>query len=78
MKTAISVPDQIFESAERLASHLKKSRSQMYSEAVAEYVARHEVGTVIEQINEVCGDVDTRPDDFLSEAARRVLAGTEW
>lgn len=78
MKTAISIPDPIFESAERLASHLRKSRSQVYSEAVAEYVARHEVGTVAEQINAVCDDVESKPDAFLSEAARRVLAGTEW
>ena len=42
MKTAISIPDRVFQDAERLAEKLHKSRSQMYSEAVAEYVARHE------------------------------------
>ncbi len=78
MKTAISIPDPIFESAERLAERTKKSRSQVYSEAVAEYVDRHDPDTITERINAVCGEVDTRPDPLLTEAARRVLATNEW
>ncbi|HYU35306.1 MAG TPA: hypothetical protein VEW48_24395 [Thermoanaerobaculia bacterium] len=78
MKTAISIPDTIFRDAERLAERLKKSRSQMYSEAVAEYVARHDPDSVTEQINAVCEQVDTRPDPFVAEAARRILENTEW
>jgi predicted transcriptional regulator len=78
MKTAISIPDDIFRDAERLAERLKKSRSQMYSEAVAEYVARHEPDLITEQINAVCKEVDTRPDRFVAEAARRILERTEW
>jgi hypothetical protein len=57
---------------------MQKSRSQVYSEAMAEYVARHEPDTVTEQINAICDEVDTRPDPFLSEAARRVLAKSDW
>ncbi len=78
MKTAISIPDRVFRDAERLAERLKKSRSQMYSEAVAEYVIRHEPDSVTEQINAVCAEVDTRPDPFVAAAARRVLERTEW
>jgi len=78
MKTAISVPEPIFRRAERLAHRLKKSRSQLYSEAVAEYVARRDPEAVTETMNAVCADVDTAPDALLREAARRVLAGTEW
>lgn len=78
MKTAISVPDGIFASVEHLAKKMKKSRSQVYSEAAAEYVARHEPDTVTEQINAVCDEVDTRPDPFVTEATRRILADTDW
>lgn len=78
MKTAISIPDKVFRDAERLAGRLKKSRSQMYSEAVAEYVSRHEPDSITEQINAVCDEVDTRPDPFLAAAARRILERTEW
>ncbi len=77
MKTAISIPDPIFQSAERLARRMKKSRSQVYSEAVEEYAVRHDPDLVTEQINAVCDEVDTRPDPFLTEAARRILVGTE-
>jgi metal-responsive CopG/Arc/MetJ family transcriptional regulator len=41
MKTAVSIPDEVFESAERLARRMKKSRSRLFSDAVREYVARH-------------------------------------
>ena len=78
MKTAISIPDPIFHAAERLASKMKKSRSQVYSDAVKEYVARHGSNSVTEQINTVCEEVDTRPDAMLTEAARRVLVESEW
>lgn len=78
MKTAISIPDRIFDSAEKLADRLDKSRSQLYSEAVEEYVSRHDPDRIVEQINAVCDDVDTRPDPFVSEAARRALENTEW
>lgn len=78
LRLCISVPDPVFQSAERLAGRMRKSRSQLYSEAVEEYVARHDPDTVTEQINAVCDEVDTRPDPFLTEAARRILAGAEW
>jgi predicted CopG family antitoxin len=41
MKTAISIPDDVFAGAERLAKRTKKSRSQLFSDAVREYLARH-------------------------------------
>jgi metal-responsive CopG/Arc/MetJ family transcriptional regulator len=40
MKTAISIPDDVFAEAERLARRLKKSRSELYSRAIREYIAR--------------------------------------
>lgn len=78
MKTAISIPNDVFETAESLAKRLKKSRSQIYSEAVAEYVARHDASAITERINAVCADVDTHPDPFAKAAARRTLSRTEW
>jgi metal-responsive CopG/Arc/MetJ family transcriptional regulator len=78
MKTAISVPNGIFKKAERLARRLRKSRSQLYSEAVAEYVLRHDPDAITEQMNRVCESVDTRPDALVTDAARRILERTEW
>lgn len=78
VKTEISIPDNLFRDAERLAERLHKSRSQIYSEALAEYMARHDADSVTEQINAVCDEVDTRPDAFVAAAARRILERTEW
>lgn len=41
MKTAISLPDELFEAADALARELGVSRSELYATAVADYVARH-------------------------------------
>ena len=41
MKTAVSIPDEIFEKVERLAASEQRSRSEVYSAALREYVARH-------------------------------------
>jgi hypothetical protein len=57
---------------------LKKSRSQLYQEAVAEYVARHEPDAVTETMDRLATEVDTRPDEFTSAASRRVLGRSEW
>jgi metal-responsive CopG/Arc/MetJ family transcriptional regulator len=78
MKTAISLPDAVFREAERLARRLKKSRSQLYREAVAEYVARHEPEAVTEALDRVVLEVDSRPDRLVDAAARRVLERSEW
>jgi predicted transcriptional regulator len=78
MKTAISLPDAVFRDAERLARRLKKSRSNLYTEAVAEYVARHEPEAVTEALNQLAKKLDAKPDRFVSAAARRVLEASEW
>jgi predicted transcriptional regulator len=78
MKTAISLPDSVFRDAERLAKRLKKSRSELYKEAVAEYVARHEPEAVTEALNQLAKNLDTKPDEFTAAAAARVLEHSEW
>jgi predicted transcriptional regulator len=78
MKTAISVPDGIFKKAERLARRLRKSRSQLYSEAVAEYLLRHDPDAITAQMDRVCESVDTRPDALVADAAQRILERSEW
>jgi metal-responsive CopG/Arc/MetJ family transcriptional regulator len=78
MKTAISIPDQIYRDAERLSRRLKKSRSQVYTEAVTEYDARHDPDAVTEAMNRVCEGMDTYSDPAVSAAARRTLEDVEW
>ncbi|SPE41180.1 conserved hypothetical protein [Candidatus Sulfopaludibacter sp. SbA3] len=78
MKTAISVPDDVFEGVERLARRTKKSRSQLFSEAAREYVARHASEEVTDAMNRVCDAVGGQADPFVSGAARRILEQSEW
>jgi metal-responsive CopG/Arc/MetJ family transcriptional regulator len=51
MNTAISLPKDVFEKEERLAQKARKSRSQLYCEAVREYVARHSPDDVTEALD---------------------------
>ena len=79
MKTAVSLPDDLFHAAERHRAETKKSRSQLYAEAVAEYLARHAPDEVTEAMNRVVEELgDAEPDPFAEGAARRVLERTEW
>ena len=78
MKTAVSIPDDVFEEAERLARRTKKSRSQLFSDALKEYVARHAPEDVTEAMNRACAEVSDGVDEFVSSASRRVLERSEW
>ena len=78
MKTAVSIPDEVFEGAERLARRTKKSRSQLFSDALKEYVARHASEDVTEAMDRVCGELGNRKDEFVSSAARRIFERSEW
>ena len=51
MKTATSLPDAVFEAAERQAKRAQNSRSQLYAEALAEYLSRHAPEEVTEAMN---------------------------
>ncbi len=77
MKTAISIPDDVFADAEHLARELKKSRSRLYGDAVREYVARHSADSITESLDRLCDEVDAR-SDFALTAARRTLERSDW
>jgi hypothetical protein len=55
MKTAISLPDPVFRSAERLASRLGISRSELYCRAIRELLERNEQGSIRRQLDTVYG-----------------------
>jgi len=78
MKTAVSIPNNLFEGAERLAKRTRKSRSQLYSDAVREYLARHAPDAVTEARDRVCAEAGVGTDPFVATASSRILARTEW
>jgi len=78
MKIAVSVPDDVFEEAERLARRMKRSRSEVYSRALAEYVARHAPDRVTEAMDRTLAELGELADHFARVAARRVLWRSDW
>lgn len=78
MKTAISIPDEVYQGAERLARRTKKSRSRLYGDALKEYLLRHAPDMVTEAMNRACDEVGDTKDPFVSAAARRILRRSEW
>jgi metal-responsive CopG/Arc/MetJ family transcriptional regulator len=79
MKTAVSIPDDVFEQAETLAHRAKRSRSEVYARALKEYVARHAPDRVTEAMDHALEQVnEPATDKFVSRVARRTLERTEW
>ena len=78
MKTAISLPDRVFKEAERFARRQKKSRSQLYAEALAEYLARHAPNDITEAMNSVCDHLDASNDKFRMWPPGKSLLKEPW
>ena len=74
MKTAVSIPDDVFEKVERFARRTRRSRSEVFSTALREYIARHAPDEVTDAINRAVDEVGDQTDKFVATAARRVLA----
>ena len=78
MKTAVSIPDDLFRQADELARRLGKSRSEVYREALADYVSRRETGAVTRALDELADELAGDGGKFAAEAARRTLERSEW
>ena len=78
MKTAVSIPDEVFHGAERLARRARKSRSRLYGDALREYLARHAPDEVTEAMNRAVAELGDATDPFVTAAARSTLESSEW
>jgi metal-responsive CopG/Arc/MetJ family transcriptional regulator len=80
MKTAISIPDSLFEAAERLAGRMGLSRSQLYQRAVQSFLRAHDQEGVTETLNEVYADepTDDRLDPVLEQLQESSLPKDQW
>ena len=73
MKTAISIPDTIYESAEQLAHRLGESRSELYTRAVKSYVEKHQNAGVTEKLDEVYEVESSKLDQALAKLQTQSL-----
>jgi len=78
MKTAISLPNELHAAADAFARRLGLSRSQLYADALRDYLSRHDEDTITARLNEVCAAVEgPMPDDLRQNASRQLLR-EEW
>jgi metal-responsive CopG/Arc/MetJ family transcriptional regulator len=83
MKTAISLPDELYEDVEQTARAMGIPRSQLFARAVEEYIRRHRRERVTERLNEVYGAADSRDttnesSDASLESLRELTKNDTW
>lgn len=78
MKTAISLPDELFRSGDALARRLGVSRSELYARALAEFVAKHKADQITQRLNAVYAAQDSRMDPAGALAQARILPRETW
>jgi metal-responsive CopG/Arc/MetJ family transcriptional regulator len=78
MKTAISIPHKVFESAEKLANKMHVSRSSLYVTAIKSYVEAHEGEAITAKLNEIYGQVDSKLDPKLKKLQAKAISRNRW
>ncbi|MCA9855063.1 MAG: ribbon-helix-helix protein, CopG family [Dehalococcoidia bacterium] len=83
MKTAISLPNELFEELEALVKKSGGTRSEIYVAALREYVARHVPDRVTDAFNRLADELENGTEEeetrsFRREATRRAFERTEW
>ena len=78
MKTAVSVPDEVYERAEELSRRTGRTRSEIYSTALRDYLAHHSADPTTAAMDQALDEIEPEPDPFLATAARETLSESEW
>ncbi|MBD2198923.1 MULTISPECIES: ChpI protein [Calothrix] len=78
MKTAISIPDSLFEAAENFAKRMGLSRSELYAKAIQEYLKAHSGDRITEQLNAVYAEEDSSLDPLLVQLELQTLSEDTW
>jgi metal-responsive CopG/Arc/MetJ family transcriptional regulator len=78
MKTAISLPDSVFEQAEALAQQLGLSRSELYAKALQAYLKRHNRDQILLQLNQVYARESSELDPVMARMQFMSLLREDW
>jgi hypothetical protein len=79
VKTAISIPDDVFKEAERAAKRLGISRSELFTQAVRRFLETQRNASITRSYDAAFGpEKDDDTATFRREAARRRLLDMEW
>jgi metal-responsive CopG/Arc/MetJ family transcriptional regulator len=78
VKTAVSLPDKLFHQAERTAKRLHVSRSELYAQALADFLARNDSEAITAQLNAVYSKEESRLDPAFERAQLELLKQSQW
>lgn len=78
MKTAISIPDDVFKTADTFARRRKLSRSAVFTMAVTEFLSHHRQEDVTEQLNQVYAKHESALDPVLNQLQFAALPKGKW
>jgi len=78
MKTAISLPDDLFTASDALAKKLGLSRSALIAAALTDFLAKHRTSKVSERLDAVYSAEESRVDAATAGAQRAILRRSEW
>lgn len=78
MKTAISIPDSIFQAAESMAHNLNISRSELFTTAVSEFMDTHKNDDVTKSLNSIYGNTSSKLDPELSLMQKNSIEQEKW
>ena len=78
MKTAVSIPSDLFRAGERVAQRLGLSRSGLYSKALREFLVRHDDEEITRRLDEVYEREPSAIDPAISRIAARALLKESW
>lgn len=80
MKIAVSIPDKIFEEAERLAQERGVSRSELYAQAISEYVKDQRFAGVRERLDAVyvAAPEESAVDPLIERLQAASLPREDW
>ncbi len=78
MKTAVSVPNSIFDRAEELAHELGVSRSELYTTALARLLASYRDARITARLNEVYEDISSELDPLVAQLQFNAIPDEEW
>ena len=78
MKTAISIPDPVFQEAELLAEKLGVSRSQLYSQAILAYLEERRGERITQALNEIYAKESSELEPVLAQMQHLSLAQEAW
>jgi metal-responsive CopG/Arc/MetJ family transcriptional regulator len=78
MKVTVSIPRDLFDSAEKLGKRLGVSRSRLYATALAEFLAKHRGRKTTERLDQVCAAEESRLDPSLRRLQARSVGEESW